>query len=913
MSSVTAMEKNTLKRSSTECHGNGTEADGCSFRPKHAKQDGKKDVEETLSQQSTLEYQMSEACSQELKEESSSILRPALQEGRKEAGTETNLGAASDAASMPPKLKWKNTSLIKDADTVTSIIPSAEESVVFAALEKHRADPDRLNVVTAAILDSASAVVGSSSSSGQEDLHRTVECSKQEDANGAGTSNGHSAGGSDYTDVKNVLNRVKALRRTMQVDAVDVCNLLEKHKDRADRVEFVADILTQNGELSTLKSHVSASDDLFTEAIKLNAEFPSVDPSEIYDLLEKVGDQTNRLILVRKMLHSKTSSISTTNAPSLVKSDSISDNPLVCDDPVFRDMRVISKMFPGKDQNEIYALVEAHYYKPNRVQMVIEEFLLAERGSQDSFTTSSHSQSLDLSYNASQPQFGDLQADVEHLQDVFPDCDPNYIYDRLDANSSSADRVRILASEMFERRDYPRLKDMVEKQTKVAHRLRLHRLDITLEDFLAKFPEPSRIFYDERKEMKESYKTHVTTQLEHDFPDFKQSYIRSVMDRHNSHYLPAVHEIETTLADILARGGHSKKFRTNPRTEPLQYPEDPDEYFFYELWFSKNEQKVKDFFQEKEALRKTKVEAARASSELYECGCCFEDECLFEEMNVCADGHLFCRQCIARSAEAAFGEGKTTFPCLTGFCEQQIPLSVLKDVLPSAMFSKMLRKMQEEEVRQAEIPDLIDCPFCSFATIMDNPEDRVFRCLNPECLRDSCRLCREPNHVPLKCDEVEKQNETDMRTFIEKRVTEAMLRKCHRCGKRFVKDAGCNKMTCICGATSCYICREPDIDYSHFGDGRCGEGNMAKVHRQEMEVAAREAKEEYLRDHPEAADVKLKYDPLKHIPDHEVSDEDSGGDISVLIDYGDQNSDVGGNSASDVWSDTDGDSSSFSD
>ena len=82
------------------------------------------------------------------------------------------------------------------------------------------------------------------------------------------------------------------------------------------------------------------------------------------------------------------------------------------------------------------------------------------------------------------------------------------------------------------------------------------------------------------------------------------------------------------------------------------------------------------------------------------------------------------------------------------------------------------------------------------------------------------RLCREPNHVPLRCEEVERQNETDMRTYIEKRVTEAMLRKCHRCDKRFVKDVGCNKMTCICGATSCYVCREPDIDYSHFNENK---------------------------------------------------------------------------------------------
>ena len=33
--------------------------------------------------------------------------------------------------------------------------------------------------------------------------------------------------------------------------------------------------------------------------------------------------------------------------------------------------------------------------------------------------------------------------------------------------------------------------------------------------------------------------------------------------------------------------------------------------------------------------------------------------------------------------------GKTSFPCLTGVCEHQIPLSVLKEVLPSSMFSKV--------------------------------------------------------------------------------------------------------------------------------------------------------------------------------------------------------------------------------
>jgi TRIAD3 protein (E3 ubiquitin-protein ligase RNF216) len=61
-----------------------------------------------------------------------------------------------------------------------------------------------------------------------------------------------------------------------------------------------------------------------------------------------------------------------------------------------------------------------------------------------------------------------------------------------------------------------------------------------------------------------------------------------------------------------------------------------------------------------------KIEAARKDGELMECGCCYDDECLFEEMAACADGHIFCKECIRRSSESAIGEGKTKFLCLTG-------------------------------------------------------------------------------------------------------------------------------------------------------------------------------------------------------------------------------------------------------
>ena len=39
----------------------------------------------------------------------------------------------------------------------------------------------------------------------------------------------------------------------------------------------------------------------------------------------------------------------------------------------------------------------------------------------------------------------------------------------------------------------------------------------------------------------------------------------------------------------------------------------------------------------------------------------------------------------------------------------------------------------------AEIDGLECCPYCPYAVIVDNPNDKIFRCLNPECMKETCR------------------------------------------------------------------------------------------------------------------------------------------------------------------------------
>lgn len=80
-----------------------------------------------------------------------------------------------------------------------------------------------------------------------------------------------------------------------------------------------------------------------------------------------------------------------------------------------------------------------------------------------------------------------------------------------------------------------------------------------------------------------------------------------------------------------------------------------------------------------------------------------------------------------------------------------------------------------------------------------------FACANPSCQRVSCLTCQKPWRDPHICHE---PLLTDLRATVEAARTAAVKRTCPRCGLSFIKSSGCNKLTCVCGYSMCYLCRK---------------------------------------------------------------------------------------------------------
>ncbi|KAG5185647.1 hypothetical protein JKP88DRAFT_348220 [Tribonema minus] len=231
--------------------------------------------------------------------------------------------------------------------------------------------------------------------------------------------------------------------------------------------------------------------------------------------------------------------------------------------------------------------------------------------------------------------------------------------------------------------------------------------------------------------------------------------------------------------------------------------------------------------------RKLNEEEAEAAGCMYECGCCCS-EAPFEEMISCAEGHMFCANCLKRFVEERlYGLGRAELSCMdSSGCKAQFPDEFLQRALPEAVYTKFQQKAASAAAAAVCGDALFACPKCG--TQAEVPAGvKVFACPQAGCGVQTCVECGEEAHVPFKCSEVESKKQTGGRLSVEEAMTEAKIRTCPKCKARFVKQDGCNKMTitckarfvkqdgcnkmtCACGTLICYICRALIKGYDHF-------------------------------------------------------------------------------------------------
>ncbi|XP_050390114.1 uncharacterized protein LOC126809530 [Patella vulgata] len=412
---------------------------------------------------------------------------------------------------------------------------------------------------------------------------------------------------------------------------------------------------------------------------------------------------------------------------------------------------------------------------------------------------------------------------VKEVLQLFADVDPDYV-DRLLLSHAGPAAVNNVCAALLDNPDYPKKQVIIITDSPTTH---------------TPFkPESSTIDYykDYPKEINYNYMEEVNKQLQNDFPFVSVRDINNIMKFYNNYYAPSYRSIfnavQAAYADSLKNGKRIEELnicmvdnagvqrsiksrllkckraaKSVRMTKQLQM----------EMDFIANMNKKEKLNADAQLAMKLNEDQYEEAGESIECLCCYGEH-PFENMVQCFDGHLFCKTCLQSYVkEAVFGSGKLDLSCMTDRCDSSFPESQLELCLAQDVLEKYQDRVREENLNLADIEDLVRCPGCDFAAILD-PGDKVFRCQNIHCLKETCRFCKEEwkDHMGIPCSELEKKDEMTLRKEYEEKMTAAKVRTCVRCKSQFMKDEGCNKMTCRCGASMCYICRKPNISYSHF-------------------------------------------------------------------------------------------------
>lgn len=292
-------------------------------------------------------------------------------------------------------------------------------------------------------------------------------------------------------------------------------------------------------------------------AVQAVKKVPFADPEEVKNLLENDSIKSKPTISSPKSEVNKSSPSSESGSEeTMTESDTItfSDDSRKCDEGVdlveqqlMNDVKEICKIFPNKDQYEIYSYVEAHIHKPDRIQIVVDELLGMLHSSQESSLRSSPVDTNSSAMRSAAIEAAHGITALQSLQAIFPNVDAELLDSILRSQELNEERNQSLIDDLEQMSMFPRLQKALmcklERST-----LKMHASErFLITAFLELFDSPEEYFYDESSPVSEAYKKHAIACLYDLFPDVLQEHIDAVLRNHRFHYTPALRQLQYEL------------------------------------------------------------------------------------------------------------------------------------------------------------------------------------------------------------------------------------------------------------------------------------------------------------------------------------------------------------------------------
>lgn len=389
---------------------------------------------------------------------------------------------------------------------------------------------------------------------------------------------------------------------------------------------------------------------------------------------------------------------------------------------------------------------------------------------------------------------------ADYLAEIFPNADPQYLRNSAECFIDQNDVKKFVELQLVTP-NYPTREKYLEK-LKLTQEQERYTINFRVEDFIKLFPDPFAYFQDRSRKCE--YNIVAFEFLKAFYNRIRLAPIRDAYVRHQ-------YNLSCTARALNNRKGFMKSVRLSEEMPTDNIP------LLQEMAFIRHQHEIRQYVKSIRRIDNVEFRKLKAINGLISCQCCYDDQCMPSKCSTCDNGHNFCHSCIIKGTDTKLGDGETHVLCFL-MCGGEFSLSTLQSIIAPTTFSILLKKRQAADIMAAGLEGLVSCPFCHFASIPAEG-DKVFKCFNPECMKETCIKCKQLNHVPLRCNEVEIEDKA--RKYIEEKMTQALARTCYKCNKSFFKEEGCNKITCPCGANMCFICDKPILDYHHFRGQGC--------------------------------------------------------------------------------------------